>query len=612
MSRLLPRLLAAASVLAASSALAAEPAASPIRFNQLGFAPDAPKLAVVADSASAPLSWRLVDGRGRTQASGRTEVVGADSASGEHLHRIDFSGVRTAGDGFKLVVGQTQSRPFAIQPARYERLKFDALGYFYENRAAVPIEPRFVSRPDLARPAGHPSEKLTCFSGKDNAGNTWPGCDYTLDVTGGWYDAGDHGKYVVNAGVSVWTLLNAYERLAPKGSPFADGRGRIPEAGNGVDDLLDETRVELEFLLRMQVPQGKRLSVPVGAQGRGKPLVFSPIDAGGMAHLKAHDQRWTGLPMRPDKDPETRFLYGPTTSATLNLAAAAAQCGRIWRTIDPAFAERCLGAARSAYAAAKRNPEVYALGDFAGGGGYGDSKLADEFFWAASELYATTGEAAFLADLKGSSVWTGLPQTADDIAWPAVATAGLVTLAARPGGLDAADQAKVRSALVANADRALADGARQGYRLPYAPEGYPWGSNSTVLNRALVLAVVADLTGEARYKAGVVDAMDYVLGRNPLDRSFVSGHGARPMRNPHHRFWAHQMDPAFPLPPPGALSGGPNSTSMGDPVALELKGKCAPLKCWADDTRAYALNEVAINWNAPLVWVAAWLDRNGG
>jgi endoglucanase len=101
--------------------------------------------------------------------------------------------------------------------------------------------------------------------------------------------------------------------------------------------------------------------------------------------------------------------------------------------------------------------------------------------------------------------------------------------------------------------------------------------------------------------------MDFVLGRNPLDRSFVSGYGARPMENPHHRFWARQLNPRYPPPPPGALSGGPNNTAMTDDVAAPMKGKCAPQTCWADDARAYALNEVAINWNAPLVWVSAWL-----
>jgi endoglucanase len=96
---------------------------------------------------------------------------------------------------------------------------------------------------------------------------------------------------------------------------------------------------------------------------------------------------------------------------------------------------------------------------------------------------------------------------------------------------------------------------------------------------------------------------------NPLDRSFVTGTGARPMQNPHHRFWTHQLDPRQPGPPPDVISRGPNSTYMSDPVASALKGRCAPATCWADDARGYSVNEVAINWNAPLVWISSWLAK---
>jgi endoglucanase len=123
----------------------------------------------------------------------------------------------------------------------------------------------------------------------------------------------------------------------------------------------------------------------------------------------------------------------------------------------------------------------------------------------------------------------------------------------------------------------------------------------------MLLAYAHDFTGDASYRDAVIDVMDYLLGRNPMDVSYVSGYGERAMAQPHHRFWAPSFDTGLPPPPPGALSGGPNNTAMIDPVAREMRGKCAPQTCWADHVEAYALNEVAINWNAPLVWVAAWL-----
>ena len=80
------------------------------------------------------------------------------------------------------------------------------------------------------------------------------------------------------------------------------------------------------------------------------------------------------------------------------------------------------------------------------------------------------------------------------------------------------------------------------------------------------------------------------------------------MHQPHHRFWAKAADPRYPAPPPGVLSGGPNSTAMTDDVSRTMKGKCVGQTCWVDDWRAFTMNEVAINWNAPLVWVTAFLD----
>lgn len=604
--------LAFALLLAGGASATTEPAPNPVRLNQLGFAPDAAKRAMVANASKSPLPWRVTDARGRTVASGKTRVFGPDRFSGENVHQVDFGGVRGAGEGYRLVVGQAESRPFAIAPKPYAQLKRDALAFFYHQRSGVPIEARFVGDPRWARPAGHAPDAATCFDKADETGFKWPGCAYTLDATGGWYDAGDHGKYVVNGGISLWTLLNAYERAALRGTAtaFADGAQPIPEAGNGVNDLLDEARFGLEFLLRMQVPQGARASVPVGQHARGEPPKLVEIDASGMVHHKLADERWTAIPTAPHEDKERRYLYPPSTAATLNLAATAAQAARIWREIDPAFAARCQQAAERAFAAAERNPQVYAWNGFTGSGGYGDENLGDEVYWAAAELYATTGQDRYLAAARRSPMWLkGPADGAGDIAWPSVGTLGTVTLATVPSKLSEADRATARAALVKAADAHLADRDKVGYAVPYAPEGYPWGSTSSVLNRAMVLALAHDFTGEAKYRDGVVDGMDFLLGRNPLDRSFVSGFGVRPMQNPHHRFWAAQSNPKYPPPPPGALSGGPNSTSMGDPIASTMKGKCAPQTCWADHIDSYTMNEVAVNWNAPLVWVAAWLDE---
>ena len=596
------------------SALAQDIPMNAVRMNQLGFETDGPKSASVVDAATDPLDWTLTDDAGQTLSRGKTRVVGLDPTSGDHVHDIRFDA--PTGTGLRLGVGDHVSRPFSVATRPFRQLKTDSLVFFYENRSGVEIEADHVARPELARAAGHAPDRATCFAGADTRGNVWPGCGYTLDVSGGWYDAGDHGKYVVNGGISVWTLLNGHERAQSvgRGSPYPDGSANIPEAGNGIDDLLDEVRWQIEFLLRMQVAEGQTLQVPVGRFERDQPLTFTAVDAGGLVHHKVHDQRWTSLPMRPANDPETRFLYAPNTAATLNLVAVAAQCARVWRAVDPAFSATCLNAAERGYEAALRHPDIYAVGSFHGGGDYGDDDLTDEFYWAAAELFVTTGDPSYAQAVKGSPLYLAAPsagaQSSGDIGWNAVGALGTISLALADDRLEPSERQAARANLVQTARGYLAEGQGQGYGQPFAGPDYSWGSNGNLMNRAVVLGLAFDFTAEQPFRDGVVAALDYVLGRNPLDQSYVTGHGDRPMRNPHHRFWAPSADPAYPAPPAGVLSGGPNNTAMSDPVAETMRGACAPQKCWRDDIGAFTQNEVAINWNAPFVWVMAFLDPN--
>jgi endoglucanase len=195
--------------------------------------------------------------------------------------------------------------------------------------------------------------------------------------------------------------------------------------------------------------------------------------------------------------------------------------------------------------------------------------------------------------------------------WAETDALGTISLATA-SGVDAALQASARKRIEAAADEYLKVIALQGYRTPLKPnaEGkYIWGSNSFVVNNLIVLALAADFTKQQKYLDGVATGMDYLLGRNPLGQSYVTGYGEKPLENPHHRFWAHQANAKYPKAPPGVLSGGPNST-IDDPYskAAGLKG-CAPQKCFVDHIEAYSVNEITINWNAPLAWVAAWLDE---
>lgn len=560
--------------------------------NQRGYLPGLAKIAIVKSESTSPLDWALVSASGAVVASGKTTVAGPDQASGDKVHRADFSAFSRTGTGFKVRVGKDESHPFDITGDLYKKLKYDALAYFYHNRSGIEIAMPFAGDAKWARPAGHLGDKSVPCAPEAK-------CSYSLDVSGGWYDAGDHGKYVVNGGISVWTMLNEYERAKHLGTSvgdFGDGKLNIPENKNGVPDILDEARWELDFLMKMQVPEGK-------------PMV-------GMVHHKMHNKEWTALGTPPDKDTVARFLRPVSTAATLNVAAATAQGARIWKTIDPTFSTRCLQAAERAWAAATANPAVLALAsDGMGGGAYEDNDVKDEFYWAASELFVTTGKAVYRDFLTKSPLFKTVPATvggqATAFTWQSVGALGTISLAVVPNALPPADVAASRAAVTKAADSFLAADSSEGYVVPFQPteKKFPWGSNSFVANNAIVLALAMDISKDAKYLKGVEDAMDYLLGRNPMDQSYVSGYGFRPLANPHHRFWSHQANAAFPPAPPGALSGGPNS-DIQDPYAKAsgLAG-CAPMKCFVDNIEAWSTNEITINWNAPLAWVAAFLDE---
>jgi endoglucanase len=554
--------------------------------NQIGYLPDSVKIASFKTTATAPQSWQL-QRKGRVVARGKTSTANSDPSSGDRLQQIDFSAVIATGDGFTIRVDSHTSHTFSISRTVFHAPLYDALKYFYHNRSGIAIETQFTGggftsfAPDSkwARAAGHINHgknrgdyKVPCWTGT---------CQYALDVPKGWYDAGDHGKYVVNGGISVWTLLNMYERGIYWGTTtrLADGQLNIPESANGVPDLLDEVRWELEFMLAMQVP--------------------ADTVKAGMVHHKIHDVAWTGLPMAPDQDPQTRALVPPSTAATLNLAATAAQAARIWKSLDPAFSARCLHAAESAWKAAALNPsDLYRGGFDTGGGAYDDDKVNDDFYWAAVELFLTTNDSLYLPTIDAFTT------TRTDFNWANTELAGLISLATVVQPATASRRAAAQKKIVAIANQHLATQSTSGYSAPLVLSEYEWGSNSGVTNKLILMGLAYNFSRNRNYAAGVTKGLDYLFGRNTFSTSFVTGEGTQTVKQPHHRFWAGVLSPEFPFAPPGALSGGPNS-GLHDPVAKVQLAACVtkPATCWMDDINAYSVNEITINWNAPLVWL---------
>ncbi|GAA3390001.1 glycoside hydrolase family 9 protein [Cryptosporangium minutisporangium] len=544
-----------------------------VRVNQLGYPAGWPLRATVATDASAPLGWHLRNATGATVVAGETTVHGFDRAAGETVHTVTVPTVAGEGEGWTLVVDGVESPAFAVgAPAagRYGGLAHDAARFLYLQRSGTPIDD-----PEYGRPAGHVDvapnrgDAAVACHRPDCPRRRWLfGCR-GHDLRGGWYDAGDHGKYAVTTALTVWLLQHIEERT----------RGGDPA-------LLDEARWGLEFLLAAQLPTGDPQA--------------------GMVFHAVHDVRWTGLPLRPEQDPEPRTVRAPSTAATYGLAAVAAQAARVWEVHDPVFAARCTTAADRAWNAATGQPTVYATpADVTEGGGpYDDTDVRDERYWAAAELAALTGAEEY----RYAMLHSGLDPIAalrEGFDWRSMLPPAQLTLALGTGWVAASAATAARAALATAAETLLATIDAEGHGTPYAPPDgrYCWGSNSRVLAHALTLGAAADHTGDRRYFAGELACLDYLLGRNATGVSQVIGYGARPASRPHHRFFARAVDTAYPPPPPGVVVGGPNS-GLDDPVAAAALSGAAPQRCWIDDVGSYATNEVTIGWNAALAAVA--------
>jgi endoglucanase len=632
-----------------------EPDVGPnVRVNQLGYLPNGPKRAtVVFDEGTMPatgLPWQLRDASSEVVAEGTTQPWGFDPSAGLDTHVVDFSHVTVVGEDFTLAVDGVASYPFAISSDLYGQLRRDALGIYYSQRSGIAIYDDI--KPGYGRPAGHlspfspPGEPVIAPSAADQAalgaaadspnrgdygvpclpdeGVVWNGTqqaggfvhygpdgwscpdDYALDLTGGWYDAGDHGKYVVNSGISVWQLLNIFERNRLAGvsdhDALGDGTLAIPEAGNGVPDILDEVRWNLEWMLKMQVPAGTQMSI-----------AGETFDAGGLVHHKLHDIAWTGMNTFPHEDPMPRYVHRPSTAATLNLAAAAAQGARIYAEYDPGFAQQLLDAARRAWDAAVAHPDILApdtnaLDSAPGGGPYNDTQVSDEFYWAGAQLYLTTGERDYRDAVMNSPHHTSAWDETVAFDWQHVAAAARLDLALVPSDLP--NRAEVVRWVAEGADRYLAIQAEQPFGHPYGPDRYQWGSTHQVINNAVVIAVAYDLTGEQRYLDGAIEAIDYVLGRNAINNSYVTAYGTHYSQHMHSRWYSHSVTDRMPPPPPGKLAGGANS-GIQDPIAQRALQGCAPQFCYIDELESWSTNETTINWNAALAWHASWLDDMG-
>ncbi|MBN2575052.1 MAG: glycoside hydrolase family 9 protein [Deltaproteobacteria bacterium] len=570
------RCIVLVSALAVVFPLAAEAADADVKVSSIGYLPSRVKRASITATAT---DWQLVrDGDGQVMSSGKLGSVKTDPDTGQSIAVADFTSVAEPGRYYVEVPGVGRSVTFAIGPDVYREAFVATMLGFYGWRCNTAVSLAWKGQ-TYAHAACHMDDAHTDYLG--SAGQR--------DGTKGWHDAGDYGKYTVNAGITVGSLLAAWEEYRAVIETY---HWPIPESGGPLPDFLAEIRWELEWVLKMQYS---------GSDGRVSHKLTSltfdaPSDSGGDGI-----ERW----VMPENDTMPRYFVPMGTAATADFVAMLAKAARVYKPYDAAFAEQCLGAARVSYAYLQANTADQRPTDPTSTGGYGTTD-ADDRLWAAAEMWEATGDAAALADFetRAAKFGSGTSTYVDsDFDWGNVKNLGVyVYLLSQRTGKNATTESAIKSALLKAADTLVTqhNGSGYGRALSGKSGHYYWGSNGSVARTCMLLQVANRLSPKADYLDTCADQIAWIFGRNYYNRSLVTGIGLDPPMHPHHR---PSVADGIEAPWPGLLVGGGNSTST------QANGNKNGATNWLDDVDAYELNEVAINWNAPLTYaLASFLD----
>jgi endoglucanase len=544
-----------------------------IRLNQVGFYPDASKIAIVLTTRESGFSLQSVNKQAVFK--GILKKSSQPDFAGNYTWVADFSAFRKPGKYIINIPGIGNSYPFAISGSVHHKVANGSIKAFYFNRASIPLPEKYAGK--WKRAEGHPDDKVLVHGSAISDGRPEGS---VISSPGGWYDAGDYNKYIVNSGISTYTLLALYEDFP---GYMKTEKLQIPESGNQLPDVLNEALWNLRWMLTMQDPND-----------------------GGVYH-KLTNAAFDKMIM-PDKALSTRYVVQKSTAASLDFAAVMAQAGRIFKRFSkqlPGLADSCLNASTKAWDWAQKNPGVLYNQNLINQkyspkiitGEYGDSQLGDEFIWAAAELFVTTRNDKYI---KAVNI---IPDDNMPLpSWSQVRLLGYYSILRNRDQLlntGFKEIPRLKHNLLAFADELVNGTDRTAYKTVMQKQkgNFIWGSNAVAANQGMLLIQAYRLSHDKKYLLGALDNLDYILGRNGTGYSYVTGFGSKPPMHPHHRI---SIADGIVEPVPGLLAGGPNP-GMQDHIQVP---STIPDEAYIDDDRAYAVNEIAINWNAPLAYLA--------
>ncbi|WP_167856132.1 glycoside hydrolase family 9 protein [Natronospirillum operosum] len=399
----------------------------------------------------------------------------------------------------------------------------------------------------------------------------------TMDIRGGWYDAGDYGKYVVNGAWTValplLTWLMVPEVLPEEIEPLADRNPERPAT-------LDLLKQELDWLLTMQRDDGA-------------------------VHHKAASAAWPPLTDSPLDDDRIKWVMPISTTATANFSSVMYMAAAAYRqsplSEDHAQADVYEAAADEARAFLLAHPDMIMIEDrydnIEYGGPYADYDDTDERLWAeVARLWVEPDDAGSAALFARLLALTEEPRLGDAVPdWRHVNFLALFNYLALPQ-VDAEQRAQLLAAVEDNFRPLRQDQLAHPYGLMYAglEDGFDWGSNGVIATVGSQLLWLHHLTGEPEWYDAAFDMSHWFFGLNPHGMIWTTGLSRHQVQAPHFRPWVS----GTVSNPQGLIAGGPNSYELKGDMAAQPYFDGPPMMVYTDHQDSWATNEIAINWQA--------------